>query len=581
MERRLAAILAADVVGYSRLIGADEAGTLTALRELLKDLVEPTLKRHHGRVVKLMGDGLLAEFASVVDAVTAAVEIQEAVPERTAHLPEDRRIALRIGVNIGDIAVKDGDLFGHGVNVAARLQEVAIPNGVAISEGAYRELSGRLDLPFKDVGERALKNIKRPVRIWLWSSTNTSNDGSASDLPPPLPDKPSIAVLPFENMSADPDQEYFSDGIAEDIITSLSKLSQLMVIARNSSFSYKGKSVKVQEIAAALGIRYIVEGSVRKAGNRVRITAQLIDCSTGGHLWAERFDRDLTDIFAVQDEVTQMIISAIAVKLAGDERKRLKTTGTKIPEAYDYVLRSREKGLLLSKDGNAQAQALLNRAIDLDPGYAAAYATLATAQLQNYVNRWSETADGSLEYAYELAQKAVALDGADPSAHRALGTIYLWKRQHDQAIAELEMAIALEPNYAVAHGVLGNTLQYAGRSEEAIEWINRGMRLDPSYSDIRLHWLALANFQLGRYEDAADVLKRRLILKPDTDISRVLLAACYGHLGHTDEAKIQWAEVFRINPDYSLEHRMQNLPYKDPAGTDCIVEGLRKAGLIE
>jgi len=270
------------------------------------------------------------------------------------------------------------------------------------------------------------------------------------------------------------------------------------------------------------------------------------------------------------------------VKLTGDERKRLKTTGdTNIPEAYDYLLRSREQQRLTSKDGNAQAQALLNRAIELDPGYAKAYANLATTRMMNYINRWSETADPSLEYACELAQKAVALDETDPSGHHALGTIYIWKRQHDQAIAELERAIALEPNRAITFGVLGNALQYAGRPEEAIEWINRGMRLDPSYNDIRLHWLALANFQLGRYEDAIDVLKRRLILKPDTDISRVLLAACYGHLGHTDEAKIQWAEVFRINPDYSLERHMKNLPYKDPANTDRIVEGLRKAGLVE
>ena len=581
MERRLAAILAADVVGYSRLIGADEAGTLTALRALLKDVVDPTLKRHRGRVVKLMGDGLLAEFASVVDAVAAAVEIQETVPGRSAHLPDHRRIALRIGINIGDIAVEDGDLFGDGVNVAARLQEIANPNGVAVSGDAYRQLRGRLDLSLEDAGEKDLKNIAEPVRTWLWPSANARGIAPASDAPPALPDTPSIAVLPFDNMSGDPEQEYFADGIAEDVITSLSKLSQLLVIARNSSFAYKGQSVNVSEIARELGVRYVIEGSVRKFGHRVRITAQLIDGDTGGHLWAERFDRDLTDIFAVQDEVTQEIVSAMDVKLTGDERTRLKSTGTNIPEAYDYVLRSREQTRLMSKDGNARAQALLNRAIELDPGYATAYANLAMTRLMNYLNRWSETADPSLEYAYELAQKAVALDGTDPTAHHMMGLICLWKRQHDQAIAELERSIALEPNRAYTFGVLGNALQYAGRPEEAIEWINRGMRLDPSYVDSWLHFLALATFQLGRYEDATEVLKRRIILKPDTDISRVLLAACYGHLGLTDEAKIQWADVFRINPDYSLERRMKNLPYKDPANTDRIVEGLRKAGLVE
>ncbi len=579
VERRLAAILAADVVGYSRLIGADETGTLTALRTLLKEVVEPRLKSHHGRVVKLMGDGLLAEFASVVDAVSAAVEIQEATPERSAHLAEDQSIALRIGINIGDIVVEGGDIFGDGVNIAARLQEIADPNGVAISDDAYRQLSGKLNLPFADAGEKGLKNIKQPVRTWLWSPTNTRGD--APDRPLALPDKPSIAVLPFTNLSGDPEQEYFADGMTEDIITSLSKLSQLIVIARNSSFVYKGRAVNVPEIAKELGVTYVIEGSVRKVGNRVRISAQLIDSSTGGHLWAERYDRELTDIFAMQDEVTREIVSAMSVKLTGDERNRLKTTGTNIPEAYDYVLRSREQQRLMSKDGNARAQALLNRAVELDPGYATAYANLALTRLMNYLNRWSETADPSLEYAYELAQKAVALDGTDPTAHHMMGVICLWKRQHDQAIAELERSIALEPNRAYTFGVLGNALQYAGRPEEAIEWINRGMRLDPSYSDTRLHFLALANFQLGRYEDATEVLRRRIIIKPDTDISRVLLAACYGHLGLTDEAKIQWAEVFRINPDYSLERHMKNLPYKDPANTDRIVEGLRKAGLVE
>ena len=581
MERRLAAILAADVVGYSRLIGADETGTLTALRALRKELVEPTLKRHRGRIVKLMGDGLLAEFASVVDAVSAAVEIQEAVPDRSANMPQDQRIALRIGVNIGDVAVEDGDLFGDGVNVAARLQEIAEPNGVAISEGAHRELRGKLNLPFSDAGERILKNITEPVRSWFWPPTSTITAVSKTTPSPALPDKPSVAVLPFANMSGDPDQEYFADGISEDIITSLSKLSQLLVIARNSSFTYKGKAVNVSDVAEELGVRYVIEGSVRKVGNRVRITAQLIDGGTDAHLWAERFDRDLTDIFTVQDEVTQEIVSAMAVKLTGDERIRLKSKGTDNLEAYDYVLRSREQHRLYSKEGNAQAQALLKRAIELDPNYATAHAHLSTSQAINYANQWNETAGQALENAYEIAQKAIALDEIDPWGHLAMGFACLWKRQHDQAIAEFERAISLEPNFAAAHNGLGNAYHYAGNSEKAIELIDFGIRLDPYYPDVRLHWLALANFQLGRYEEAAELLKRRLILKPNTDISRVLLAATHGHLGQIDEAKLQWAEVLRINPDYSLEHRRQTLPYKDPTEFDRIDEGLRKAGLPE
>ena len=304
MERRLAAILALDVVGYSRLIGADEAGTLTMLRTLRKELVEPTLKRHHGRVVKLMGDGLLAEFASVVDAVAAAVDIQEAIPERSAHLPEDRRVTLRVGVNIGDVVVEDGDLFGDGVNIAARLQEVADPNGVAISNGAHRELRGKLELPFADAGEKDLKNIVEPVRAWLWSPANSLADAPTSELPLAETDKPSIAVLPFDNMSGDKEQEFFADGMTEDIITALSKHRWLRVIARNSTFKFKGKAVDIRQIAAELGARYVVEGSVRRSGQRLRITAQLIDAATRDHLWAERYDRSLEDIFDLQDEIT-------------------------------------------------------------------------------------------------------------------------------------------------------------------------------------------------------------------------------------------------------------------------------------
>jgi adenylate cyclase len=576
VKRKLTAILYADVAGYSRLTGEDEVGTHRRLSAGL-DLISDEIKGKGGKVVHYAGDAVLADFSSVVAAVECAVGIQRQLSGGNAGVPDDKCLQFRIGVNLGEVIVDRDDIYGDGVNVAARLESLAEAGGICVSGAVFEQVNGKLDVGFQDMGSQEVKNIAQPVRAYRVVLETTS----AFDKPPPLPEKPSIAVLPFNNLSSDPEQEYFADGMTEDIITSLSKLSQLLVIARNSSFTYKGRTVKVPEIAKELGVTYVIEGSVRKIGDRVRITAQLIDGGDGGHLWAERFDRDLTDIFAMQDEVTEKIVAAMDVKLTGDERNRLKTTGTNIPEAYDYVLRSREQTRLMSKDGNARAQALLNRAIELDPGYATAYANLAMTRLMNYLNRWSETADPSLEYAYELAQKAVALDGTDPTAHHMMGLICLWKRQHDQAIAELERSIALEPNRAYTFGVLGNALQYAGRPEEALEWINRGMRLDPGYSDSRLHFLALATFQLGRYEDATEILRRRIILKPDTDISRVLLAACYGHLGLTDEAKIQWAEVFRINPDYSLERHMKNLPYKDPANTDRIVEGLRKAGLVE
>ena len=570
-QRRLVAVLAADVAGYTRLMERDTDGTVAAWQAARQEVIKPAVGDHSGKIVKLTGDGFLVEFSSVQDAVNCALAMQQGLASSS--------LDFRMGVNLGDVVDDGEDIHGEGVNIAARIEALAEPGGICISGDVYNQVRNRIDVVWQDIGPQDVKNVSAPVRVYA-----VRFDGSASQSAPSAPatsDKPSIAVLAFENMSGDPEQEYFADGIAEDIITALSKLSQLLVIARNSSFTYKGRAVKVPDIAKELGVRYVIEGSVRKAGNRVRITAQLIDSNTGGHLWAERYDRELTDIFAVQDEVTQEIVSAMAVSLTGDERERLKVTGTENLEAYDYFLRSREQYRLGSKEGNAQAQALLKRAIKLDPGYAPAYAYFAYTYHLIYVNQWYEAADRPLEHAHKFAQKAVELDGTDQWARLALGANYLWGRQHRQAIAELERAIALEPNFAAGHVVLGLIHHYAGNSEKAIELINRGMRLDPHYPDVRLHWLAQAYFQLGRYDEAIDLLKRRLIRKPDTDVSRVLLAASYGHLGRMKEAKDEWEKAFRINPDFSLEHRRQVLPYKDPADFERIVEGLRKASLIE
>jgi len=402
MKRRLAAIMATDVVGYSRLIRADEEGTIAALKALRADLINPKIDEYHGRIVKLMGDGMLVEFASVVDAVHAAVETQQAVVDHNSDVPADKRIELRIGINLGDVVIDGDDIQGDGINVAARLEGMAEPGGICVSGMVYEGVRDRIDVPFDDLGEQTLKNISRPIRVYRarMDGADTSarqQVATTASVRPSRPAKPSVAVLPFENMSGDPEQEYFADGIAEDIITSLSKLSQLLVIARNSSFTYKGKAVKVQEIARDLGVRYLIEGSVRKAGNRVRITAQLIDCDTGGHLWAERFDRELTDIFAMQDEVTQEIVSAMAVKLTADQRERLKTKGTRNMEAYDYFLRGREQQRLQTLEGSARAEALLKRVIHLDPEYAPAYAYLSFTYLTDFVNQWKATGDRSLE----------------------------------------------------------------------------------------------------------------------------------------------------------------------------------------
>ena len=580
-QRRLAAILAVDVVGYSRLMAVNETGTLAALKAHRKELVDPKIAEHGGRIVKLMGDGALVEFASAVDAVECAVAIQRGMVERNAGDPEDRRIVFRVGINLGDIIIDGDDIYGDGVNIAARLEALAEPGGICISRSTRDQIRDKLEFALEDLGDQTVKNIVRPVRVFR-VAVGASTRAIAGEKPAfPQPERLSIAVLPFQNMSGDPEQEYFADGISEDIITALSKIPKLFVIARNSSFTFKGKAVHVPEVSKKLGVRYVLEGSVRKSGNRVRITSQLIDGVTGGHIWAERFDRELTDIFAVQDEVTQEIVSALALNLTESEQKRLVIEYTDNPEAYDCFLRGREQWWRLVKDSNIQARELLQRAVELDPKFAPAYAFLAAAHLHDYVNLWSESPARSLERAHELAQQAVVLDERYPYAHWALSISYMWMRRLDEAISEAERAISLDPNFALGHDSLGLTLCYAGRSEEALACFDRGMALDPYYPDIYLHFLAQAHFQLGRFEEAIGVLKRRIIRNPDTDISRVLLAASYGHLGRIDEAQAEWKEVFRVNPDYSLDHRRNILPYKNPADFELIVDGLRKAGLVD
>ncbi|WP_259186074.1 adenylate/guanylate cyclase domain-containing protein [Rhizobium sp. BK176] len=585
-NRKLAAILAADVVGYSRLASEDEDRTLARLRALRSDLIDPTIAVHHGRVIKRTGDGALVEFRSVVDAVRCAIEVQNGMVERNAGVQQDRRIEFRIGIHLGDVVEEsDGDLMGDGVNIASRLEGIAAPGAVCLSEDAYRQVRARLAV--SDLGNTHLKNIAEPIRIYSLQigaaaeAKPAVTAGAVARAPAPLPPELSIAVLPFVNMSGDAEQEYFADGICEDIITALSKLSQLFVIARNSSFTFKGRNVNVQEVGHSLNVRYVLEGSVRKSGNKVRITAQLINAITGGHHWAERFDRDLSDIFAVQDDVTQQIVGALQVKLAAGDQQRLATEQTQNLEAYDFFLRGREQMWRLTREQNIQGRQLLQRAIDLDPKFAPAHAFLAVAHALAYVNQWSESPLRSLEQASGSATQAVAIDDRYPYAHWAMGVVNLYLRRLDVAIREAECAIALAPNLVEGHESLGNALHYAGRPDEALVCFERAMALNPYYPDIFLHFHAQAMFQLGRYEEAVAILKRRLVRNPFTDISRVLLAASYGHLGRFAEARGEWEEVFRINPDYSLEHRRKVLPYKNPADFERIVDGLRKAGLTD
>jgi adenylate cyclase len=584
-NRKLAAILAADVVGYSRLTGADEERTLARLRALRSDLIDPTIAVHNGRVIKRTGDGALVEFRSVVDAVRCAIEVQNGMVERNAGVPQDRRIEFRIGIHLGDVVEEsDGDLMGDGVNIASRLEGVAAPGAICLSEDAYRQVKARLDLSVSDLGDTQLKNIADPIRVYsLQVGTPGAKEAATSELAtsrPAAPPKLSIAVLPFANMSGDADQDYFADGISEDLITALSKLPQLFVIARNSSFTFKGKNVHVQEVGAKLGVRHVLEGSVRKSGNRVRITAQLIDAMTGGHLWAERFDRDLTDIFAVQDDVTQQIVGALAINLTEGDRQRLAPEHTYNVEAYDCFLRGRELWHRLTKETNVAARDVLKRAVELDAKFASAHAFLALTHGLDYLNRWSASPASSIEQAAELATLAVELDDRDPWAHWALGLIDLYTRRHDGAISEAERTIVLNPNFAEAHVSLGEALYYSGRSEEALQFFERATALNPYFPDVLLHFQALAWFQLGKYEKAVELLTQRLSRNPTTDVSRALLAASYGHLGRREEARAAWAEVLRVNPDYSLEYRRKVLPYKNPADFEHVVEGLRNAGIV-
>ena len=589
--RKLAAILAADVVGFSRLAGADEDRTLARLRALRSDLIDPTIAVHHGRIVKRTGDGAIVEFRSVVDAVRCAIEVQHGMVERNAGLPPERRIEFRIGIHLGDVVEEsDGDLMGDGVNIAARLEGVAEPGAICLSEDAYRQVRARLDLQVSDLGAKQLKNIIEPMRVFalqvgaaaesgLGAGVKPKPESEAATRPRAESDKPSIAVLPFANMSADPEQEYFADGISEDIITALSKLPQLFVIARNSAFTFKGKNVLVPEVAKTLGVRYVLEGSVRKSGSRARITAQLIDAASGGHLWAERFDRELADIFAVQDEVTAKIVAELAVNLTPRERRSLAAERTDNLEAYECFLRGREAFFRSTRDANREAKALLERAVELDPAFAPAHAFLGAAHAIDWQNAWGASLDQSRELWESFARRAVELDRGYPHALWALSLFHLWSRRHDEALTMVEDAIASNPSFADGHTTLGLVLHYSGRSAEALKCFERAEFLNPVYPDIWLHFRAQALYHLGRFGEAAESLKRRIALNPETDISRVVLAASYAELGLLDEARAAWADVLRVNPNYSLERRRGILPYKNPVDGELVIASLRKAGI--
>ncbi|MCI0431108.1 MAG: tetratricopeptide repeat protein, partial [Rhodospirillales bacterium] len=497
-KRRLAAILAADVVGYSRLMEADEAGTLAALKAWRGDVLKPLVARHRGRIFKLMGDGVLVEFGSAVNAVQCAVDLQRDTAAVSADLPEDRRIVLRIGVSLGDVMVEGADLYGDGVNIAARLEGIAEPGGILVSGAAYDQVRNKISVGFEDLGAQTLKNIAEPVRAYRVAGLPTV----AVSAPKPRTANPSIAVLPFVNMSGDPEQEYFSDGITEDIITELSRFRHLHVIARNSSFQFRGKDIDVKRIGRELGVQYLVEGSVRRVGDRIRITAQLIDTIADSHLWAERYDRDARDILALQEEVAHAVAATAGGRVDAAGRERAMRLSPAALRAYDLVLRAKALVLRHSRADNEQARLCAEKAIELDPTSSRAHAWLAMSRFYEYMAYWTDTREASLREAYELAQRAVLLDESDSLACVMLGFMHLGRRNFDEARSELEKAIDLNPNDSEARGIYAFFLTAIGRPDAAIEQFDLAKRQNP-YDMTYTPWIkGIVYFTAHRYDDA-------------------------------------------------------------------------------
>ena len=584
--RRLAAILVADVSGYSRLMQDDERATV-AILDAYRGVFREQIEVHQGRVVDMAGDSVLAAFETATGAVDAALDIQTVLAVRNESLTESRRMLFRIGINLGEVIQKqDGTIYGDGVNIAARLESIGEPGGVTISGTVFDQIKNRLRAKFDSLGQQTVKNIAEPVRAYrvrplIGDASRAAQVGTPSAIPKPvlpLPDKPSIAVLPFVNMSGDKEQEYFSDGMTEDVITSLSKLSGLFVIARNSVFTYKGHPVKPEQVSQELGVRYVLEGSVRKAGNRVRITAQLIDATTGYHLWAEHYDGELKDIFALQDSVTQKIVTALAPKLTTGEHAGARRQETNSIEAYDHFLRGFALFYEYRKESNAMARRMFEQAITLDPNYARAYVWLSWAYFIDWEFQWTEGPD-ALDRSHEAAKKAIALDDLLSDAHTVLGWTSLWKRQHEVALAELERAVSLDSNSEWAYAFLAQVLNYAGRPDEAIGFAKRAMRLDPNYPPWLVFHLADSYFLLRRYDDAIASLKDALQRNPDFLPTRRGLAIIYAELGREKEARIEAAEILRISPRASLKRWRERMPYANQADLERYIEGLRKAGL--
>jgi adenylate cyclase len=579
----LAAILAADVVGSCRLIGIDEEGTLAQLKALRKTLFDPKIAQHHGRIVKNTGDGALVEFASVVDAVRCADDVQRGVAEQNTDVPQDKRIEFRIGIHLGDIIIADDDIFGEGVNIAVRLEGIAEPGGICISDDAHRQVRGKVESTLEDMGAQTLKNIAEPMRAWRVrigpSSSPATKTPTETAQPLALPDKPSIAVLPFANMSGDPEQEYFADGMVEEIITALSRFKWLFVIARNSSFTFKGKAVDIKEVGRRLGVHYVLEGSVRKAAGKVRIIGQLIDAVTGAHLWGDRFERDLTDIFALQDEVTIAVVSAIEPKMLQTEIEMATRRRPENLTAYDFYLRAMPQFYLATREGFAEAIRLAHRALELDPRFGSVAALAGVCHMLNVVLGYSNDPQFDRKEAVRLARLALSIDDSDPDTLARASTISAFMVGDSEAEIEMaDRAVALNPNSWLAWTGRGHVYRIAGLPEEAIRSFERAIRMSPV--DPRLY-LALtgigqALIELRRFDEAIVVLKKSL--RQNLYLATYLwLASAFAHLGRDAEAHDAAARVLEIDPAFTISALIARVP----KNVKLFIEGLRKAGLPE
>jgi len=623
VKRKLTAILSADVKGYSRLMGEDEEGTIQTLNTY-KEAMSNLIQQQRGRVVDAPGDNVLGEFGSVVDAVRCAVDIQKELKNRNAQLPENRRMEFRIGVNLGDVVEEGEQILGDGVNIAARLESLSEAGGVCISGSAYDFVGKKLSLGYEYLGEHTVKNIEKSVRVYrvltepeaigkvigekkvkpkewqrfaiglavavivviaavaVWrlyfGPAPKVEVASKEKMVFPLPDKPSIAVLPFVNMSEDPKQEFFVDGMTEEILTALSKCPNLFVIARNSTFTYKGKAVKVKQVSEELGVRYVLEGSIQRSGDRIRVNAQLIDALKGHHLWAERYDRDVKDIFAIQDEITMKIITALQVKLTSGEMIHVLAKGAKNMDAFTKYLQAVDLWTRLTREANAQAKKLLEEAIALDPEYPGPYIGLAKTYGMDVFLGGTESPAQSMAKAFEFAQKAISLDNTNGAAYSVLSWLYSTRRQYEKAITESERAVSLNPNSAESYMRLGLILAYAGRAEEGIPYMQNALRLNPFPSPNYFSNLAIIYCESGHYEKAIEAAKRALQSEPNGPIPNVTLAISYIRLGREEEARAAAAEILRINPKWSLDRYAKIAPYTQPQ-VERNIEDLRKAGL--